>query len=324
MKTSFVILTYQRPELLAECLSSLAAAGADRRAETVVGLNGGATETEARALSERWPWARFVALPRLSRGEARNRLAASTTGELLFFLDDDATVPSIFLDRLEDAAARHAQSPILGGPNVGPRDAPPFERAVDFLLRSPLGAGPMRRRYVPDGAAAAAPGWAFMLAGLGVRREVFEREGFAFPVDCVSAEENLFLHEVENKLGPGLFCPDLRVTHRRRSGLYSFLSQVFVNGKGRAQITRAAPASLQAAVLAPTLLLAYAACAWTLPSAWAWIPAAAYAAAAAFETARMAVVEVDPAAAWRLPALFPLSHAAYAFGFWSGMLGGRD
>lgn len=238
------------------------------------------------------------------------------------FLDDDAAVPENFLDLLEDAAARHPEAPILGGPNVGPRAAPPFERAVDFLLRSPLGAGPMRRRYRRGGPEFAAPGWSFMLTAMGARRGLFERDGIAFPADCVSAEENLFVHSVERRHGRGVFCPELFVTHRRRPGLMSFLSQVFVNGKGRAQITRAAPRSLQAAVMAPTLFVAYVACAWALPAPANWLPGAVYAVAAGFETLRLALVEGDPAAACRLLGLFPLAHAAYAAGFLSGMVGG--
>lgn len=321
MKISFVILTYRRPDLLALCLESLAAAGAGNRAEVVVGLNGDGGDGEARALAARWPWARFVPLPRLGRGEARNRLVPATAGELLFFLDDDAVVPADFLDRLESAAQRYPDAPIIGGPNVGPRGAPPFERAVDFLLRSPLGAGPMRRRYRRDGASAPVPGWSFMLTAMGARRSLFERDGFAFPSNCVSAEENLFVHHVESRHGRGVFCPELFVAHRRRPNLASFLSQVFVNGKGRAQITRAAPRSLQAAVLAPVLLTAYAACAWALPGSWRWWPAAAYAAAVALETLSLALVEGDAAAAARLPPLYPLAHAAYAVGFCSGLFG---
>jgi hypothetical protein len=179
----------------------------------------------------------------------------------------------------------------------------------------------MRRRYRRSGAEGAAASWSFMLTAMGARRSLFEREGFAFPSDCVSAEENLFVHEVQRRHGRGVFCPDLFVVHRRRPNLPAFLSQVFVNGKGRAQITCAAPSSFHAAVLAPAALAAYAASACILPGLWRWGPGIVYAAAVVFETLQLALVEGDVAAALRLPPLFPLAHAAYAAGFCSGVFG---
>lgn len=306
--------------MLEKCLNSLAAADINTAAEVVVGLNGGADNADVARISERWPWARFILLPGYARGKARNHLVPMTKGDLLFFLDDDASVRPDFLRRLTAAAARNPHAVVLGGPNLGPSSAPAFERAVDFLLRSFLGAGPMRKRYVNSGTEKPSPSWSFMLSGLAIRRSVFDELGITFPTDCVSAEENLFTHRIEQAAGPGVFCPDLWVTHHRRPTLSSFLSQVYVNGKGRAQITRADPSSLQIAVFAPTALALWALFSGIMPTPWNWAPGAAYAAAITLETLRLAVSENEPGAAVRLPVLFPLAHCAYAFGFWNGML----
>ncbi len=321
---SLVVLTHEASEpLLVQCLDSLERAGAPRQAQVWIGYNGGGSARDAAIarLSRRYPWARWAALERSTRGRARNRVAAMTSGDIIHFLDDDTVAPPDFFERLERAYAAHPQAPAVGGPNVGPPGASAFQRAVDFLLRSPLGAGPMRSRYLRRGRASPRGGLGFMLSNMGARREVMLERGILFPERCASAEENLFLFELERRVGRAVFDPELYVYHRRRDGWSSFCAQVACNGKGRAQITRARPASLHPAVLAPW---AAAAAAAALAACGRWEALAAittiYLAAAATEALRLAVVERDPAAAWRLPALLVCAHLAYGWGLAAGLL----
>ncbi len=321
MRLSVLVLTHRATRtLLRRCLASLAdEARGDDGIEVLVGLNGlgAAAPAERAALAAEFPWARVVELPVLSRGEARNRLAQEARAPLLHFLDDDAWVPPRFCERVLGAWARHPEAAAVGGPNVGPDDAPAFERAVDFLLRSPLGAGPMRARYRAAGAEGPRPGWTFMLTNLGARKDAFLRAG-GFP-GTSSAEENLLLHRLEASGGGAVFSPALAVRHRRRGGARAFLAQVFCNGRGRGEITAAEPRSLQLIALAPPLALAL------LPAIAAFFPRVAlgalalYAGAAVVETARLAAVDGDPAAALRLPPLFPAAHIAYACGLLAGL-----
>jgi len=320
MKLSFLVLTYKRPDELLACLDSLERDGAREKAEVLVGLNDEPAGNEAVAgvLKEKHPWVGPVPLRRCGRGEARNRLAAAARGDVFYFLDDDTVVPPGFVDRAASAFREHPEAAAIGGPNVGPPGASAFPRAVDFLLRSPLGAGPMRVRHLREGAQRRAPSWAFTLSNMGVRRSAFE-SGFRFPARAASAEETLFVHELERGGRCALQAPALFVYHRRRSGWASFLRQTYSCGLGRAQITRTAPSSLHPATLAPLAALAAAAALlrWS-PAALAAL-AAAYAGLGLAETARMAVRERDAAALY-LPALFPLAHAAYAVGMAAGAL----
>ena len=320
MRLSFLILTYRRaPELLA-CLDSLERDGAREKAEVLIGLNDepAANEAVAALLRSRHPWVRVLPLLRCGRGEARNRLAAACGGDVFYFLDDDTIAPPGFVDRVASAFRSRPEAAAIGGPNVGPPGAAAFPRAVDFLLRSPLGAGPMRVRHIDRGIERRAPSWAFTLSNMGVRRAAFE-SGFRFPARAASAEETLFVHELERGGMTALQAPALFIYHRRRAGWTSFVRQTFSCGLGRAQITRAAPSSLHPATLAPVASLAGAAILLPLyPPALAAL-VASYAAACLFEAARMAWEERDLAAAY-LPALFPLAHAAYAYGMAAGAL----
>lgn len=306
---SFVILTYRREAALRRCLESLAAAGVAGRCEALVGFNGGEPGADAliAEVARRFPWARAFASEAAPRGRARNRLIPHCRGELIYFLDDDAVVAPDFIDRLLEAMARHPEAAAFGGPNACAPDATPFQLSADAVLRSPLGAGPMRARYEASGPERFRPGWSFMLTSLGVRREAFARRGLAFPDNPASAEENLLLHRVEKAVGPLLFCPQLRAYHERRPTWGSFLSQVFVNGRGRGQITVLEPSSLQLVVLAPLALLA----------------AAALQPRLALLYAGACVVEAARARRWRVAALIPLAHAAYAAGVLAGLFARR-
>jgi GT2 family glycosyltransferase len=320
MRLSFLVLTHKRAEEVLACLDSLERDGAPGKAEVVVGLNDSSKANDALAavLAARHPRVRVLPLRLCPRGEARNRLAAAARGDVLYFLDDDTFVPPGFVDRAAAAFRLHPEATAIGGPNVGPPGAGVFPRAVDFLLRSPFGAGPMRVRHLRTGAERAAKSWAFTLSNMGVRRAAFDT-GFRFPSLAASAEETLFVHELEKGGRAALQSPSLFIYHRRRPGWSSFLRQTFSCGLGRAQITRTAPASLHPATLVPSISLA----AGTVlllsrPAALAAL-CAAYAAACLFEAARMAVQERDAAALY-LPALFPLAHAAYGLGLASGAL----
>lgn len=315
MRLSFVVMTVDREALLRRCLDSLA--GPPEGVEVLVVYNGSPAAMRE-AVARDYPWTTPLFLERCSLGMGRNRGAAAAKGAILHFLDDDTSAPPGLAARSLGAFARFPDAPCIGGPNLAPPGSGAFERASDFLLRSPLGAGPMAVRYRPGGVERAVPGWALMLCNLGVRREVFERHGLSFPERCASAEENLLMSRVEKAVGRVVMSPGLFVYHERRGRHASLWRQVARCGRGRGHITRLDWASLQPATLAAPLGLAYLAALPFLPAA-ALAPAGAYLAAIAAETARLLLAERDPAAALRFPALVPLCHAAYALGFLDGL-----
>jgi GT2 family glycosyltransferase len=318
VRLSFVVMTVDREALLRRCLDSLA--GPPPGVEVLVVFNGSPAVMRERVARD-YPWTRALALARCSLGEGRNRGARAAEGSILLFLDDDTFASAGFAGRVLDAFERFPDAPCIGGPNLAPGNSGAFQRASDFLLRSPLGAGPMRVRYRSGGADRPVPGWALMLCNLGVRREVFERHGLSFPERCASAEENMLMSRVEKRVGPVVLSPGLFVYHERRADLVSLWCQVLRCGRGRGHITRLDPTTLKPAALAAPLWLIYV-CAlpWLRLLPLGTAPLAVYLAAIAGETARLLVAERDPAAALLFPALVPLCHAAYALGFIDGLL----
>jgi GT2 family glycosyltransferase len=315
---SLVVLTSRRPAALRRCLDSFPARPPDG-VEVLVVVNGEGFAPRDEQAARR-PWLRVERLPAMNRGAARNRAAALSRGRFVHFLDDDTVLPPGFIDRLLAALARHPDASALGGPNIGAPRASPFQRAVEFLLRSRLGAGPMRVRYAPSGTERAAPGWSLMLCNLGVRRAALREHALAFPASA-SAEENWLVWQLERLAGPAVYCPSLWVYHERRASLAAFCRQVFQSGLGRAQISRLEPRSFLPVAALPALFCAYlGALPWAAGRCvWFAAPAALYATGCAVEALRLALIEMDLAGAVRLPWLFPAAHASYAAGLCVGL-----
>jgi GT2 family glycosyltransferase len=324
VRLSFIIISYGRPQLLLRCLESLEPVEAPD-VEILVVFNG---RQEAPGRSGKPPaftgaQVRILELPgRISRGAARNAAVAQARGDILYFLDDDVVAPLGLARRILDKFSRYPQVRAVGGPNLAAPGATPFQKAVDFLLRSTWGAGPMRVRYRTIGGDRLVPAWCFMLCNLGVRRSVFTRPGgLAFPDRCISAEENLLMHRLEKGSGPALLSDDLYVYHVRRGALAGFCRQVFQSGAGRAQITRMEPGSIQAVVFLPLLFAGYVLALGLGSWSWsAWLPLGGYGLVGLWEAVRLFRETRQAAAAGWLPVLMWFGHMSYAAGLLRGMI----
>jgi len=92
----------------------------------------------------------------LARGKQpsvqRNAALQSATGEIIYFLDDDA-LPLPENVRRAVVHFQEAKVAMVGGPNLCPADAPPLEQVFALVLSSWIALGPSRARYSKIGIA---------------------------------------------------------------------------------------------------------------------------------------------------------------------------
>lgn len=315
-----VIILGTRRAALARCLDSLAAARGPRPEEVVVVLNGAAGVSLADLGRWRRPLALTVlAMPSAPLGRARNAALRVTRGEVVLFLDDDVVVPPDFLEKLAAKVAEYPGAAALGGPNRTPAGSPRFARWAGALLASPLGAGPMRRRYAGFPTDTWADDSSLMLCNLAVRRRALQEERLEFPEHLDRNEENFLLEGLRRRGRRALHSPALSVDHERRATLGGFLRQCALSGLGRGQMTRRAPLSLRPHHAAPLVLVGAVAAAGPLSPAGA-AAAACYALMAGTAGWRAQRGFVDRAA---VACLVPAAHLAYAAGFAAGLAGAR-
>lgn len=315
-RVSICIVTGHRPELLANCLASLATQVRAPSFEVLVCAN---DDPATEAVVRRWfPAAVIAHVPRTRLGAARNPLIRTARGDLLLFLDDDVTAHPRLLQRLDELANDHPEAAVFGGPNLTPPGSPWLEVVQGGVLASLVASGPVRRRYGTHPAGPADERF-FTLCNLAVRRAAMVE----FPADISGGEENAVLLTLAERHLPMHYDPALRAYHRRRPTVAAFATQVCKYGRGRGEVIARRPGTGRPAHFAPTAWLAYLAAAPAaalLLSPMVLLPLALYLAAVAVTGVKVAAPLRSARAAVVASGLVLVVHAAYGTGLVAGLL----
>jgi len=205
---SVIIPAYRGGDLIADCISAVEHATRGRHCEIIVVESSGDHAREV--IRDRFPAVTLLtpANP-LPVGAARNHGAAAARGRLLFFVDQDCTVPPDWIARLE----RHLADPAVGaaGGSISVRNPRNISGlcvyCLEFFEHLP-GRSPPRRD---------AP---FLLGcNLACRAEVFR--GVRFPEQTLG-EDVLFSHAIRAAGFDLLYDPAIEVRHHNRTGWGEF------------------------------------------------------------------------------------------------------
>lgn len=319
-RISVCIVTGRRIPMLHECLRSISAQ-VDPPAHEVLVCSDGDHDV-ADAVRSHFPDAVVGFVTSALPGAARNLLVERARGDLLLFLDDDATLRPDALRRLDELATQHPEAAVFGGPNDTPPGSSRFQAVQGAVLASLVGSGPVRRRYGAHPPTHADERF-FILCNLAVRRSAM----VPFVDDLVCAEENAMLSELARNDVVMYYDPDLVAYHERRPTLRGFLSQMHKYGRGRGQVTLLQPSSLRPSYVAPSALLAYLLAA--LPLTW-WAgpvalgPLAAYAGAILVSSMVIARTLRQPSTVGLAAVLTVLLHLWYGAGVLRGLVASRS
>lgn len=309
-----IIIAFERDEMLHRCIESVRAQTFEDF-EIIVVLNGAneATTRVAIAAAEADPRVRALPIAGISASLARNYAAERTEAQLLYFVDDDATVPSHVLAKLSQLFTDRPELALVGGPNLTPPEDPPFAHLNGAVLASAWGTGITHARYVEhtEGPARERD---LILCNLAVTAEAF-REGDAFPA-LFGGEENVLAGKLQERGRRMWYCPEVWVHHHRRPTVTAFTLQIYRYGWGRANAIDKSPHNAHPLYFLPAAVLVYLLSGpllATLDARLLWggaVYAAGTAVAAALAAAKHRKLLWFPA----LLLLFPLTHMAYAAG----------
>jgi succinoglycan biosynthesis protein ExoA len=211
--------------------------------------------TAARALD--YPRDRLEIIVARGRQPAvqRNRALKTASGELIYFLDDDALPRPGNLQRAV-ASFRDSQVKMLGGPNLCPPDAPPLEQVFAVVLGSWLAFGPSRARYDSVGVVRPSNEKELILCNLMARRaDLLELGGF--DESLYPNEENALMDALQKRGARLLYDPEFVVHRRPRPSLKAFCKMLFTYGRGRAEQFRLHPTPGSALNFVPPLFCLY-------------------------------------------------------------------
>ena len=245
ISVSIVVATCDRPEALARCLTHLVQQKTDRTVEIWVidnRPNSGMTPPIVAQFSAQFPYVRYLAELRPGGSFARNAGFSVSQGDIIVSVDDDVTVPSLWLERLIAPLGRSDVAVVTG--NLLPleletRSQQIFERYGNGGLGRGFASFEVGRTWFCD-RWLAVPTWELgATANLAFRRSLLQdpRVGnldvVLGPGMPTGGGEDLYWFYRVLKAGYTLlYEPNAWGWHQHRSTMAALKNQVFSYGKG--------------------------------------------------------------------------------------------
>jgi GT2 family glycosyltransferase len=223
---SVIVPTHGRPDLLARCLDALSRAAAPSWSWDVVVVDNSLEHDRAANARTVESFGRsnflYVAMEPLGLTAARHYGAASATGDVVSYLDDDSFVSETWLVGVFDAFVRRGAS-FVGGPNMPDYEIPPPAWLESFWATSDgvryltylslLDAGDHRRRVLATHVYG---------CNLSIRRDVLERVR-GFNPDSMPPGRKAFQGDGETALSVKVEAAGYPATYEPTCGIRHFV-----------------------------------------------------------------------------------------------------
>lgn len=249
MLFSVIIPVYNRPEELAELLSSLVDQTVTNF-EVVVVEDGSSnpSDTIIGPFFQKGLDIQYIYQENTGQGFARNHGMKCAKGDFFVILDSDVILPSDYLGKLENAIQTRGLD-AFGGPDSAKEDFSSLQKAMDFAMTSFWTTGGIRGK-MKDPSKYQARGF-----NMGVSRAVFEDlGGFVDPNRGEDIEWSLRIKNAGYKLE---LIEEAFVYHKRKNTLVSFAKQAFSFGQNRVNVSRFHPSAIKFVHFFPSLFLLF-------------------------------------------------------------------
>jgi GT2 family glycosyltransferase len=186
--------------------------------------------------------------------QQRNLAISQSSGDFVFFLDDDILIPTdLILTTISAFDASNVAG--VGGPNLTPPDDGFFAKLGGEVYSSYFGMGPASVRCRQASINRDATEKELHGSFLCFRGEVIRK--FLFPEDIFPNDENRLINAIRAEGMRFYYVPDCYVYHRRRPTFGSFIRQIYLSGYGRGEQTRRDGFSGNTLYYIPALFLFY-------------------------------------------------------------------
>lgn len=191
----------------------------------------------------------------LNPSENRNRGIGKAKGEILFFLDDDATINSEILKNAEQFFDNYNVD-VVGGPQLTPKDDKFFAKTSGYAMTSFLATHKMFNRYKQGRLNLDADENVLTSANLFIKKNVFDSTP-GFDSKLYPGEDPELISRLKTLGFKVAYSPDLIIYHKRRPTYFSFFKQFLNYGKVSVQKEKTKSMKLGLLYFFPTLCIVY-------------------------------------------------------------------
>ena len=319
---SVLVTTFNRVSKLRRLFGSILRFARPDVVEVIVFINGEdkKTETVLNELIALHSNIRYSKSSGVNKAEARNILIKMSEGKVVYFLDDDVLIDKDVFALIGEKFLEYGDISIIGGPNLNMRDSSSFQECQGLALASWFGTLWISQRYKKSGKDRRVDESGLILCNLAARKEIFVSTNMYFPVNLISAEENILLARFARLGYKAMYVPELEVFHERRATYKEFFIQIFTYGKGRAQIFKTFPEHINFVYFLPMLFLLYVAAAPFIKSHLYFNALLIYPVLDLVFSLKISCQKNNLRKLFILLFIFPSMHFAYALGFLGEML----
>jgi GT2 family glycosyltransferase len=216
MTFSVLICTYNRPQLLAQCLDALVYRTVEKPNEIVI-VNGGDARTDTIVSSLQSPIpVSLITTQNKNLASSRNVGLPHCTGDIVAMTDDDAEVFPDWVTEMKRAHVEHPEAGVIGGAVIGADTSSLVSRIADTVTFP---------RFEIGRAVRTVPG-----VNVSYKREVIEQVGLQD--ETLFRGEDVDYNWRAQKLGWSVwYDPRVRVLHHHRPTLRAFLNQHYMYGR---------------------------------------------------------------------------------------------
>lgn len=247
----------------------------------------------------------------------RNAAIRKSTGDFVFFFDDDALIPGDLVSKTlsyfyDDQVAG------VGGPNLTPDDDSRFSKLCGEVLSSFFATGSASARWRQRKPNYNATEKELHGSFICLRGDIIRK--YLFSEDLFPGDENELINRIRREGYRFYYIPDCFVYHRRRKNLVVYLKQVFISGRGRGEQTKKEGPRGNVYYFVPVFFSLYLISVHFLflhHRFWLF-PAILYAGLALFFALKVVLAQ-RALFYFLLAPLFLMSHLTYAVGFMRGL-----
>jgi GT2 family glycosyltransferase len=215
-RVSVLICTYNRPQLLAQCLDALLCRTLEKPKQIVI-VNGGDERTDALVSSLHSPVSiSLITTQNKNLAASRNVGLPHCDGDIVAMTDDDAEVFPDWISEMKRAHTEHPEAGVIGGAVIGADTSALVSRIADTVTFP---------RFETARVVRTVPG-----VNVSYKREVIEQVGLQD--ETLFRGEDVDYNWRAQKLGWQVwYDPRVRVLHHHRPTLRAFLNQHYMYGR---------------------------------------------------------------------------------------------